>query len=64
MMFVCVIKNGTSNGNHGYKCKDCNKQFNNLTLSSLACTKLPLTKWLDYAKGMLFGMSIHKVPRL
>lgn len=57
---VSVVKNGTSNGKQRYKCKDCNKQFNHLTLSSLAGTKLPLTKWLDYAKCMLFGMSIRK----
>lgn len=61
---LSIVKNGHFQGKQRYKCKDCNKQFNDLTLSSLACTKLPLDKWMNYAKCMLFGMSIRKSAEL
>ncbi|MGL4361765.1 MAG: IS1595 family transposase [Cellulosilyticaceae bacterium] len=57
---LCVVKNGKLNNKQRYKCKDCKKHFNDLTLSSLSCTKLPLEKWLEYAKCMLLGLSIRK----
>lgn len=57
---LSVVKNGKLGHKQRYKCKDCKKHFNNLSLSSLACTKLPLNKWMEYAKCMLLGLSIRK----
>ncbi len=47
-----VVKNGKLNGKQRYICKSCKKSFNDLTKSVLSCTKLPLYKWVQYAKGM------------
>lgn len=57
---LAVVKNGKLGDKQRYRCKDCKKNFNNLTLSALSCTKLPLTKWMEYAKCMLLGLSIRK----
>ena len=46
------------------KCKDCGKAFNNLTKSSLSNTKLPLEKWIEYAKYMVLGYSIRECAKI
>lgn len=55
-----IIKNGKLNERQRYVCKTCHKSFNDLTKSTLSCTKLPLDKWIEYAKGMILGFSIRK----
>lgn len=55
-----VVKNGKLNGKQRYKCKTCNKTFNDFTKSALSSTKLPLDKWIEYAKCMVLGYSIRK----
>ncbi len=45
-----IIKHGKLNGRQRFKCKSCGRTFNDFSLSALANTKLPLTKWLEYAK--------------
>lgn len=57
---LCVVKNGKLSNKQRYKCTDCKKYFNDFTLSSLSCIKLPLEKWLEYAKCMLLGLNIRK----
>lgn len=55
-----VNKHGKLKDKQRYKCMDCGKTFNDLTMSSLSCTKLPLEKWVHYAHCMLSGNSIRK----
>lgn len=55
-----VVKNGKLNGKQRYKCKSCNKTFNDFTKSALSSTKLPLGKWIEYAKCMVLGYTIRK----
>lgn len=50
-------------GKQRYKCKDCEKTFNDFTKSSLSNTKLPLEKWIKYAKCMVLGYSIRKCAK-
>lgn len=57
-----VVKHGKVNDKQRYKCRDCNKTFNELTMSSLSYTKLPLVKWVQYAQCMIAGYSIVRVP--
>ena len=49
---------GTASGLKRYKCKDCGRTFNALTgtpLAQLHCR----TKWLDYARAMVDGVSLR-----
>ena len=55
-----VVKNGKLNDKQRYKCRDCNMIFNDFTKSALSCTKLPLEKWVKYAKCMVMGCSLRK----
>jgi transposase-like protein len=55
-----IIKHGKLNGRQRFKCKSCGKTFNDFSLSALANSKMPLTKWLEYAKCILLGYSIRK----
>jgi transposase-like protein len=55
-----VVKNGKLNDNQRYKCRGCNKTFNDFTKSALSYTKLSLEKWIEYAKCMVIGYSIRK----
>lgn len=55
-----VVKNGKLNVKQRYKCRGCNKTFNDFTKSALSSTKLPLEKWIKYAKCMVMGNSIRK----
>lgn len=55
-----VIKHGMLKDKQRYKCVDCGKTFNELTMSSLSCIKLPLEKWVHYAHCMISGNSIRK----
>lgn len=55
-----IIKNGKLCGKQRYKCKSCGKTFNDFTKSALSNTKLPLEKWIEYAKCMILGYSIRK----
>ncbi|WP_430739193.1 transposase, partial [Turicibacter sanguinis] len=43
-----------------YKCKSCTKTFTDLTKSALSSSKIPLSKWLEYTKLMILGVSIRK----
>ena len=50
---------GTASSLKRYKCKDCGRTFNALTgtpLAQLHCR----TKWLDYARAMVDGVSLRK----
>lgn len=55
-----VVKNGKLNDKQRYKCRACNRSFNDFTKSALSSTKLPLDKWINYAKCMVMGSSIRK----
>jgi len=55
-----VIKHGKKNGVQRFRCKDCNKTFNDLTLTPMANSKVCLEQWMDYAKCMIIGLSIRK----
>lgn len=55
-----VVKNGTRKNRQRYLCKECSKSFNDLTMSALSNTKLPLETWIEYAKGIIIGLSIRK----
>jgi len=55
-----VVKNGKLNDKQRYKCRACNRSFNDFTKSALSSTKLPLDKWINYAKCMVMGNSIRK----
>ncbi len=59
-----IVKNGKLNGKQRYKCKSCNRTFNDLTKSALSSKKLPLEKWIEYAKCMVLGYSIRKSARI
>ncbi|HHV60536.1 MAG TPA: IS1595 family transposase [Clostridiaceae bacterium] len=59
-----VIKNGKLCGKQRYKCKSCGKTFNDFTKSTLSNTKLPLEKWIKYAKCMVLGFSIRKCSQV
>lgn len=59
-----VVKNGTRKNRQRYLCKKCSKSFNDLTMSALSNTKLPLETWIEYAKGMIIGLSIRKTLNL
>ncbi len=49
-----VSKFGKTNEKQRYKCKDCSKTFTDFSKSALSSSKLPLTKWLQYAKCMIW----------
>lgn len=55
-----VVKSGKRKNRQRYLCKKCSKSFNDLTMSALSNTKLPLETWIEYAKGMIIGLSIRK----
>lgn len=55
-----IVKNGKLNEKQRYKCRGCNKTFNDFTKSALSSTKLPLEKWIEYAKCIVMGYSIRK----
>lgn len=55
-----IVKHGKLNGHQRFRCKSCGKTFNDFSLSALANSKLPLAKWLEYAKCILLGYSIRK----
>lgn len=55
-----VIKHGKKNGVQRFKCKDCEKTFNDRTLTPLANSHVSLEQWIDYAKCMVMGLSIRK----
>jgi len=50
------------NGRKRYKCKDCNRTFNNLTGTSMSGTHLP-EKWDAFLQCMLDGVSIIKISK-
>lgn len=55
-----VIKHGKKNSVQRFKCKNCGKTFNDITLTPMAKSHLPINKWLEYAKCMILGFSIRK----
>ena len=55
-----VKKNGKASERQRYFCKSCRKSFSEFSMSPLAYSKLPLDKWVAYAKGMVLGFSIRK----
>lgn len=55
-----IVKHGKTNGRQRFRCKSCGKTFNDFSFSALANSKLPLVKWLKYAKCILLGYSIRK----
>lgn len=55
-----VIKHGKKNNVQRFKCKDCGKTFNDLTLTPMAHSKVSSEQWVEYAKCMVFGLSIRK----
>lgn len=55
-----VSKYSKVNTKQRYKCKDCSKTFTDFSKSVLSGSKLPLSKWLEYAKLMVLGLSIRK----
>lgn len=57
---IKVIKHGKKNNVQRFRCKDCNRTFNDITLTPMANSHLPINIWLDYAKCMILGFSIRK----
>lgn len=55
-----VIKHGKKNDVQRFRCKDCTKTFNDLTLTPMANSHLELSTWLEYSKCMIIGLSIRK----
>lgn len=55
-----VIKHGKKNGVQRFRCKDCQKTFNDRTKTPLANSHVSLEQWIDYAKCMVMGLSIRK----
>lgn len=55
-----VIKHIKKNGFQRFRCKDCGKTFNDLTLTPMANSKVRPEQWVDYAKCMMLGFSIRK----
>jgi transposase-like protein len=55
-----VIKHGKKNDIQRFRCKDCGKTFNDLTLTPMANSHVKLEKWVEYAKCMILGLSIRK----
>jgi len=56
-----IVKNGKLNEKQRYKCRGCNKTFNDFIKSALSNTKLPLENWIEYAKCIVMGYSIRKI---
>lgn len=54
-----VIKFGKMGTKQRYKCKSCNRTFNDSTKSALAKSHVPLNSCLEYAKCMALGLSIR-----
>jgi transposase-like protein len=59
-----VIKHGKKNGVQRFRCKDCDKTFNDLTLTPMANSHVKLDEWIKYAKCMVMGFSIRKSARI
>lgn len=55
-----VIKHGKKNNIQRFMCKDCSKTFDDITLTPMANSHLPINKWLEYAKCMILGFSLRK----
>jgi len=55
-----VIKHGRKNGVQRFRCRDCEKTFNDRTMTPLANSHVSLEQWIDYAKCMIMGLSIRK----
>lgn len=55
-----IIKYGKKSNIQRFKCKDCGKTFNDLTLTPMAKSPLPVDTWLSYAKCMILGLSLRK----
>ncbi len=55
-----VIKHGKKNNVQRFRCKDCGKTFNDLTLTPMANSHVKLEQWIEYAKCMVIGLSIRK----
>jgi len=55
-----VIKHGKKKNVQRFRCKDCGKTFNDLTLTPMANSKVSPEQWVDYAKCMVLGFSIRK----
>lgn len=58
-----VIKHGKKNDVQRFRCKDCGKTFNDLTLTPMANSHVKLEEWINYAKCMIMGYSIRKSAR-
>ena len=46
-----VIKHGKKNNVQRFRCKDCGKTFNDLTLTPMANSHVKLEQWIEYAKA-------------
>lgn len=55
-----VIKHGKKEGVQRFRCKDCGKTFNDITLTPMAKSHLSVEVWVEYAKCMILGFSIRK----
>ena len=61
---TAVIKYGKKSNVQRFKCKDCGKTFNDLTLTPMANSPLPVDTWLSYAKCMILGLSLRKSAKV
>lgn len=59
-----IIKFGKLKGKQRFRCKCCGKTFNDFSLSALANSKLPLVKWVEYAKCILLHYSVRKSAKI
>lgn len=59
-----VIKHGKKNDVQRFRCKDCERTFNDRTMTPLANSHVSLEQWIDYAKCMVMGLSIRKSAKI
>ena len=61
---INVIKHGKKNDVQRFRCKDCERTFNDRTMTPLVNSHVSLEQWIDYAKCNVMGLSIRKSAKI